>query len=69
MFYPNVKKDIAAKKLRIIKVKGCDIRLGIDVRVRRELILSPLIEAFVKLIKARFNCEIQELPTITVSNQ
>jgi DNA-binding transcriptional LysR family regulator len=69
MFYPNVKRDIAAKKLRIIKVKGCDIRLGIDVRARRELILSPLMEAFVKLIKARFNSEIQELPTIAASNQ
>ena len=61
MFHPNVKEDIAAKKLRIIKVSGCDIRLGMDILVNPEISLSPLAEEFMKLIKARFNCEIREL--------
>lgn len=70
MFHPNVKEDITAKKLRIIKVKGCDIRLGIDVLVRRELSLSPLAEEFVELIKARFfNCEVQDLTTLTAGKR
>jgi DNA-binding transcriptional LysR family regulator len=55
MFYPNVKEDIAAKKLRIVKMGGVNIQLGIDIAVRRELTLSPWIEEFLELVKARFN--------------
>ncbi len=69
MFYPNVKEDIVTKKLKVIKVQGCDIRLGIDVLFNGELSLSPVTEELMKLIRERFNCKIQELGTVGATHQ
>jgi DNA-binding transcriptional LysR family regulator len=60
MFHPNVKQDISEKKLKVIRVKDCDIRLEMDVLFNR-VGLSPATEELIRLIRERFSNNIKEL--------
>lgn len=54
MFWPNVRADVLAGKLKIIPVVGGDIRLGIDILLNPEIALSPLAQDFITLLKGHF---------------
>jgi LysR family transcriptional regulator, low CO2-responsive transcriptional regulator len=60
MFWPNVRDDVNAGKLRVIPVSGGDIRLGIDTLLNSEIASSPPARDFIGLVKAFFG-EIQPL--------
>jgi DNA-binding transcriptional LysR family regulator len=54
MFLPNIKEEVALKKLKIIPVKDGEIRLGIDIARNQEMALSPLSNAFLSVIEKHF---------------
>jgi DNA-binding transcriptional LysR family regulator len=57
MFLPNVKEELTLGSLRIIPVVDGDIRLGIDIIMNREAGLSPVMEAFLTVVRQHFNYE------------
>ncbi|MBI5017609.1 MAG: LysR family transcriptional regulator [Deltaproteobacteria bacterium] len=54
MFSPNVEEEVAQHKLEVLNWKGGDLRLGIDVVVRREEEPSPARSAFLGVMKKHF---------------
>ena len=54
MFWPNVRKDVVAGNLKIIPVVGGDIRLGLDILLNPEIVLSSLVDDFIALLKNQF---------------
>jgi DNA-binding transcriptional LysR family regulator len=54
MFLPNIKEEVAFRKLKIIPVKDGEIRLGIDIARNQEMVLSPLSNAFIGVIEKHF---------------
>ena len=55
MFLPNVRDDLALGRLKIIPLLDGEIRLGIDIVMNRELAMSPVLEAFLKVIREYFH--------------
>jgi DNA-binding transcriptional LysR family regulator len=51
MFLPNIADEIAEGTLTAIPVEDCEIQLGIDVVMNKETALSPVAEAFLKILK------------------
>ena len=54
MFLPNIKEELALRKLKIIHVTDGEIRIGIDIARNQEMALSPLANAFLSVIKKHF---------------
>jgi hypothetical protein len=54
MFWPNVREEVAAGRLKVIPVAGGDIKLGIDILINREIALSPLARDFIGLLRDHF---------------
>jgi len=54
MFLPNIKEEVALRRLKIIPVKDGEIRLGIDIARNQEMALSPLSNAFLSVIEKHF---------------
>jgi len=61
MFLPNVREEVAQGLLKIIPVVDGVIKLGIDILTNRKISLSPLVEAFLNIIREHFNIEILDL--------
>ena len=51
MFLPNIADEIAKGALTAIPVEDCEIQLGIDIVMNKETALSPVAEAFLKILK------------------
>lgn len=54
MFLPNIKKEIALRKLMIIPVTDSEIKIGIDIARNKEMAFSPLSNAFLSVIEKHF---------------
>jgi DNA-binding transcriptional LysR family regulator len=54
MFWPNVREDVDSGKLKIVRVAGGDIHLGIDVLLNSEIATSPLLLDFITVLKNHF---------------
>ena len=54
MFLPNIKEEVALRKLKIIPVTDGEIKIGIDIARNQEMVLSPLSNAFIGLIEKHF---------------
>ncbi len=61
MFFPNVKEELVIGSLKIIPVVDGDIKLGIDVLMNREIDLSPMMKAFLDVVRAHFNQELSQI--------
>ena len=55
MFFPNVKEELATGTLRTLPLTDSEIRFGIDILINKEMPPSPLIEAFLVVIKDYLN--------------
>ena len=55
MFFPNVKEELAKGTLRTLPLTDSEIRFGIDILINKEMPPSPLIEAFLVVIKDYLN--------------
>jgi DNA-binding transcriptional LysR family regulator len=55
MFFPNVKDELAKGTLRTLPLTDSEIRFGIDILINKEMPPSPLIEAFLVVIKDYLN--------------
>lgn len=55
MFSPTIKGDAALGRLKIIPLVEGPIKLDIDVLMNKELAMSPVAEAFLKLIREYFH--------------
>jgi DNA-binding transcriptional LysR family regulator len=60
-YWPNVKEDVIAGKLRVIPVSGGDIRLGMDILLDPGFTQSSLARKFIGLLGERFG-ELSPLP-------
>lgn len=70
MFWPNVREEVAAGRLKVIPVAGGDIKLGIDILINREIALSPLARDFITLLKDHFGeMHLLHLDTEEVADQ
>jgi DNA-binding transcriptional LysR family regulator len=49
----NVEKEVSEGRLRVIPLSD-DIRIGTDVLVRRDAVLSPIVEKFISLLRVAF---------------
>jgi len=54
MFLPNIKKELALRKLKIIPVADSEIKIGIDIARNKEMGFSPLSNAFLSVIEKHF---------------
>lgn len=54
MFLPYVREEVARGRLTIIPVAGGEIRRGIDIVRNREMAVSPVIDAFLGVVKDHF---------------
>jgi len=54
MFLPNIKEEVALRRLKIIPVKDGEIKIGIDIARNQEMVLSPLSNAFIGVIEKHF---------------
>lgn len=54
MFLPCVKEEVARGRLTIIPVAGGEIRRGIDIVRNREMAVSPVLDAFLGVVKEHF---------------
>jgi DNA-binding transcriptional LysR family regulator len=54
MFLPNIKEEIALRKLKIISVTDGEIKIGIDIARNQEMVLSPLSNALLSVIEKHF---------------
>lgn len=54
MFLPNVREDIANRKLKILPFDSGDVQMGIDVLVRRGRAVPPPCKAFISLLEEHF---------------
>ena len=55
MFFPNVKEELVKGTLRTLPLTDSEIRFGIDILINKEMPPSPLIEAFLVVIKDYLN--------------
>ncbi len=62
MFETNIREEVSAGKLKIIRAEDGTIKMGaIDVLINREERLSPTIEAFLTMLKEHFNGDLKEI--------
>jgi DNA-binding transcriptional LysR family regulator len=54
MFLPYVKDEVARGRLTIIPVAGEEIRRGIDIVRNREMAVSPILDAFLCVVREHF---------------
>ncbi len=54
MFLPNIKKELALRKLKIIPVTDSEIKIGIDIARNKETSFSPLSNALLSIIEKHF---------------
>jgi len=66
MFLPNVREEVAQGLLKIIPVVDGEIKLGIDILTNKKISQSPLVEAFLNVIREHFNLEILHMDTASV---
>lgn len=66
MFSPNVQDDAALGRLKIIPLVDGPIKLDVDVLMNRELALSPIAEAFLKVIRDYFHYDDRRTSTAVV---
>jgi DNA-binding transcriptional LysR family regulator len=62
MFMPNALEDVTAGRLKVIPLIDGEIRLGIDILMNRETTLSPVVEAFLKVIGDYFHFDPYQVP-------
>jgi DNA-binding transcriptional LysR family regulator len=55
MFLPSVREDFALGRLKMIPLVDGPIKLDIDILMNRELAMSPVAEAFLKVIREYFH--------------
>lgn len=60
MFSPSIRDDATLGRLKIIPLVDGPIKLDIDVLMNRELAMSPVAEAFLKVIREYFHHDIEE---------
>jgi DNA-binding transcriptional LysR family regulator len=51
MFLPNVKEELAQGTLKTLPIADLEIRYGIDILINKEMPQSPVMEAFLAVIK------------------
>jgi hypothetical protein len=51
MFLPNVKGELAQGTLKTLPIDDLEIRYGIDILINKEMPQSPVMEAFLAIIK------------------
>jgi DNA-binding transcriptional LysR family regulator len=54
MFLPNIKEELALRKLKIVPVTDGEIKIGIDIARNQEMAPSPLSNAFISVIEKHF---------------
>ena len=54
MFLPHVKQEVAQGRLTIIPVTDGEIRRGIDIVRNREMVMSPVLAAFLGVVEGHF---------------
>jgi len=62
MFSPNVEEDVARHTLRALPWKGGDLRIEIDVVLRRDAEPSPSRAAFLSLMRKHFGSDFDYCP-------
>jgi DNA-binding transcriptional LysR family regulator len=55
VFLPNVAEEVAQGRLTIIPIADGEIRLGIDVARNSEMVVSPVLRAFLEVIERHFS--------------
>jgi DNA-binding transcriptional LysR family regulator len=55
MFLPNVKEELSQGALKILPIADLEIRHGIDILINKEIPPSPVMEAFLDVVKDYLN--------------
>jgi DNA-binding transcriptional LysR family regulator len=58
MFLPNVKEELAQGTLKTLPIADLEIRYGIDILINKEMPQSPVMEAFLAIIKDYLNYDL-----------
>jgi len=55
MFLPNVKEELERGTLKILPIADSEVTYDIDILLNREMPQTPVMEAFLTVIRERFN--------------
>jgi len=58
MFLPNVKEELTRGLLKIVPIADSEVSYDIDILFNREMPQSPVMEAFLAIIREHFHCDI-----------